>query len=205
MLRPQQEEMEGASMTILILGLAIFIGAHLIPTFPEFRAAKIAQLGANGYKLLFTAASLIGLILIVLGVAAARGSAADIQLWNPPLWTRHLAFLLMAFAFILLVATYIPSKIRDKVRHPMLAAVKLWALAHLLANGDLIALLLFGALLAYAVYDRISVKRRGGPAKPAASGWAGDALAIALGLGLWALTLFWLHPLAGVPLLMHHS
>jgi len=191
-------------MTILILGLAIFIGSHLVPTFPNFRAAKIAQFGANGYKLLFSAASLIGLALIALGVAAARGSAADIQLWSPPLWTRHLAFLLMALAFILLAATYIPSKIRDKARHPMLAAVKLWALAHLLANGDLLALLLFGSLLAYAVYDRISVKRRGVPAKPPAQGWTGDALALALGLGLWALTLFWLHPLAGVPLLIHH-
>jgi uncharacterized membrane protein len=104
-------------------------------------------------------------------------------------------------AFILIASADIPSHIRDKTRHPMLAGVKIWALAHLLANGDLLALLLFGSLLAFAVYDRISVKRRGVPAKAPARGWGGDAAAVVIGVVLWAATLFWLHGLAGVPLL----
>jgi uncharacterized membrane protein len=104
-------------------------------------------------------------------------------------------------AFILLASTGAASHIRDKVRHPMLAAIKLWAAAHLLANGDLLALLLFGSFLAYGVYDRISVKRRAVPLKPKTDGWRGDAIAVAVGVVLWAATLFWLHGAAGVPLL----
>jgi uncharacterized membrane protein len=188
-------------MATLIFGLILFIGAHATPTFPDFRARLLDRLGPGPYKLLFTAVSLAGLILIVLGVSAFRGSAADVQLWSPPIWTRHLAFALVLPAFILIASADIPSHIRDKTRHPMLAGVKIWALAHLLANGDLLALLLFGSLLAFAVYDRISVKRRGVPAKAPARGWGGDAAAVVIGVVLWAATLFWLHGLAGVPLL----
>jgi uncharacterized membrane protein len=188
-------------MATLIFGLILFIGAHATPTFPDFRAGLVERLGLGPYKLLFAAASLAGIILIVLGGSALRGSAADVHLWSPPIWTRHLAFALMLPAFVLLASADIPSHIRDKARHPMLAGVKIWALAHLLANGDLLALLLFGSLLAYAIYDRISVKRRGVPAKAPARGWGGDAAAVLIGVALWAVTLFWLHPLAGVPLL----
>jgi uncharacterized membrane protein len=100
-----------------------------------------------------------------------------------------------------IVSAYIPSHIRDRARHPMLLAIKIWAAAHLLANGDLLALLLFGSFLAFAVFDRISVKRRALAPQAPAQGYAGDAAAVLIGVALWAATLFWLHGLAGVPLL----
>lgn len=141
--------------------------------------------------------------MIVWGMGAARGSAADPQLWHPPVWTRHLAFALMLPAFILLVAAYVPSHIRDKAKHPMLAAVKFWALAHLLANGDLAGLLLFGAFLAWAVYDRISVKKRGakGPLGDRHGGVTNDIIAVVVGILLYLAMFRWGHPLLiGVPL-----
>jgi uncharacterized membrane protein len=187
-------------MTFLISGLILFFAAHLVPTVPAWRASLVARAGEGGYKLGFSLAAGLGLVLIVLGVSAARGSAADPQLWHPPLWTRHLAFAVMLPAFILIVSAYIPSHIRDRSRHPMLAAVALWAAAHLAANGDLVALLLFGSFLAFAIYDRISVAGRA-PTRALARGWGGDGAAIVVGLALWAATLFWLHALAGVPLL----
>jgi uncharacterized membrane protein len=187
-------------MTFLISGLILFFSAHLVPTVPAWRASLVARFGEGGYKLGFSLAAGLGLVLIGLGVSAARGSAADPQLWQPPLWTRHLAFAVMLPAFILIVSAYIPSRIRDKTRHPMLAAVAFWAAAHLAANGDLVALLLFGSFLAFALYDWISVAGRA-PTRALARGWGGDGAAIVVGLALWAATLFWLHALAGVPLL----
>lgn len=188
-------------MTYLILGLILFFVAHLVPTIPAWRASLVAPLGEGGYKLGFSLAAGLGLALIVLGVSAARGSAADPQLWHPPLGARHLAFALMLPAFILLVSAYLPSHIRDRSRHPMLAAVALWAAAHLAANADLVALLLFGSFLVFAIYDRISLSRRAPPTRAPGRGWAGDAAAVVFGLALWAATLFWLHALAGLPLL----
>jgi uncharacterized membrane protein len=188
-------------MLILILGLVLFIGAHLIPTAPGLRAALAARLGENRPKLLVTALSFAGLILIVIGAEGFRGSAADVLLWTPPVWGRHLAFLLMLAAFILVVAAYVPSQLRDATRHPMLTGLILWALAHLLANGDLLAAILFGSFLAFGIIDRISLAQRGvGPKKPA-QGFGGDLLAVGLGAALWAATFFWLHGLAGLPLL----
>ncbi len=188
-------------MALLILGLALFFGAHLTPTAPDFRLSLVGRLGLNGYKLGVTLLSLAGLASIVIGASALRGSSADALLWSPPLWTRHLAFALMFAACVLIVAVYIPSHIGAWARHPMLAGVAVWALAHLLANGDLLALLLFGGFGLFAVYDRISLEKRGAPVRPAARGWGGDALALALGGALWAAILFKLHALAGAPLL----
>ena len=125
-------------------------------------------------------------------------------LWVPPVWIKHLVFLLMIPAMILLVAAYVPSRIRSAVGHPFLTAIMIWAFAHLLANGDLASVLLFGSLLGYAVYDRISVIRRPspGPLGNAKGRAMYDILAIAAGLGLYALLLFWGHAkLTGVPLL----
>jgi uncharacterized membrane protein len=188
-------------MVLLDLGLILFFAAHLVPTFPNGRAALATTLGENGFKLGFSVVSALGLALIVFGAAAARGSAADVQLWSPPIWARHLAFLLMLPACVLIVAAYIPSHIRDWAHHPMLMAVALWAAAHLVANGDLLALLLFGSFLLFALYDRISVARRAASPRPPAQDWAGDTAAVLVGLGLWAAILLWLHALAGVPLL----
>lgn len=191
-------------MIVLVIGLIVFLGVHLVPTSPPARDGLVAKLGENGYKGAFSLASLLGFVLIVWGMAMARHSTADPQLWTPPVWTRHLAFALMLPSFILLVAAYVPSRIRDMVKHPMLAAVKIWALAHLIANGDLAGLLLFGSFLAWAVYDRISVKRRGakGPLGDRhAGGIANDGIVVLVGLIAYLAMFRWGHPLLlGIPL-----
>ncbi|MCW2314613.1 putative membrane protein [Rhodoblastus acidophilus] len=188
-------------MALLILGLILFIGGHLIPTFPALREGLVKRFGLNGYKGLVTLPSFAGLLLIIFGASAFRGTPEDIKLWTPPLWTRHLAFALMFVSFVLLAAANIPSKIRDAVKHPMVASITVWALAHLIANGDLLALLLFGSFLLYSIYDRVSVMARGVALRAPAKGWTGDVKALAGGGVAWAVTLFWLHGLAGAPLL----
>lgn len=175
-------------MIVLVLGLVIFLGVHLVPTSVAGRSGLVGRLGENGYKIGFSVASLIGFVMLVWGMGLARGSASDPQLWHPPVWTRHLAFALMLPAFILLVAAYVPSRIRDMAKHPMLAAVKIWALAHLLSNGDLAGLLLFGGFLAWAVADRISMKQRvQRPLPGAPAGRFNDLIAVLAGLALYAL------------------
>jgi uncharacterized membrane protein len=192
-------------MTLLIAGLLLFIGVHLLPTRPALRTALIGGIGERPYKALFALISAVGLVLLVFGYGhmqtLGRGNP---QLWLPPAWGRHLAFLLMIPAMILLVAAYVPSRLRLAVGHPMLTALMLWAGAHLLANGDLASVVLFGSFLAYAAYDRISVRKRPSPgplgAKPGSG--TGDAVAIVLGLALYAFMLFWGHAkLIGVALL----
>ncbi len=170
-------------MTALILGLIIFLGVHMAPSAPSGRDWLIGKLGANSYKIGFSLASLAGFALIVWGMGMARHSAADPQLWTPPAWGRHVTYALMWISFVLLVAAYVPSHIRDKAKHPMLAAVKIWALAHLLANGDLAGLILFGSFLAWAVYDRISVKKRSalGPLGERHGGVLADIIVIVVG------------------------
>ena len=193
------------SMTLLIGGLLLFIGAHLVPTQPALRQALIGRIGEGPYKGAFSLISAVGLVLLVFGYGQMQGLArGNPQLWVPPVWTKHLVFLLMVPAMILLVAAYVPSGIRTAVGHPMLIALMLWALGHLLANGDLASVLLFGSFLAYAVYDRISVRHRPspGPLGKAQGGRVGDAIAIGLGLILYAFMLVWGHAkLIGVPLL----
>jgi len=192
-------------MTLLIGGLALFMLVHLIPTRPALRAGLVGRVGSGPYLGLFSLASLAGFVLIVMGYGHMQGlGRGNPELWTPPVWIKHVVLLLMIPAMILLVAAYVPSRIRTAVRHPMLAAVKIWAFAHLLANGDLASLLLFGSFLAYAVYDRISVKHRSalGPLGEARGGPTGDVIAIAGGLALYGFMLFWGHAkLIGVPLL----
>jgi uncharacterized membrane protein len=192
-------------MWMLVGGLALFFAAHFVPTRPQLRARLIGRVGSGPYSGLFALVSLVALVLIVMGYGQMQGLArGNPQLWVPPSWTRHLAMLLMVPALILLVAAYIPSRIRTAVRHPMLIAVMLWAFTHLLANGDLASVLLFGSFLAYAVYDIISANQRAalGPMGTARGGAVGDAVAIAIGLALYALILVWGHQkLTGVPLL----
>jgi uncharacterized membrane protein len=192
-------------MWTLVGGLVVFFAAHLIPTLPDLRRRLIAMLGSRTYSGLFALVSLAALVLIVFGYTHMQGlGRGNPQLWMPPSWTRHATMLLMVPAMILLVAAYIPSRIRTTVRHPMLTAVMLWAFAHLLANADLASVLLFGSFLAYAIYDRISVNQRSalGPLGTAQGGAVQDAAAIAGGLALYALLLFWGHQkLTGVPLL----
>jgi len=188
----------------LIAGLVVFHGIHLVPTMTGVRERLRARLGAGPYQGLFSLLSLLGLYLIVTGYAATRTlGSANPQLFVPPGWTRHVVFLLMMISFVLLVAAYVPSRIRTAVKHPMLAAIKIWAFAHLLVRGDLASVLLFGSFLAYAVYDRISVKKRAamGPLGTASGKPINDVIVVVGGLALYALFVGWAHGfLIGVPL-----
>jgi uncharacterized membrane protein len=199
----EQRSWNGGMLKLLI-GLTLFFSLHLVPTRPSLRGRLVATLGSPGYAGVFSVLSLGALVLIFLGYGELQGLArANPQLWVPPTWTRHVAVLLMIPAMILLVAAYVPSRIRTAAHHPMLAAVKLWAFSHLLANGDLASVILFGSFLAYAVYDRISVKQRGaaGPLGTAQGGPAQDALVVVAGLALYGLLVVWGHgKLTGVPL-----
>jgi len=187
-------------MTLLIVGLILFLGVHTLTTLRGPRAALIERLGEGGYKGLYSVIAAIGLVLIIWGFGRYR-AADDIQIWSPPAALRPVTFVLMWFAFIALAATYSPAgRIKGLLRHPMLVAVKAWALAHLLANGDLGALLLFGAFLAWAVYDRIAVKRRGDPGARSMGLTRGDAIAVGIGTVAF-IAMFWLHPLLfGLPI-----
>jgi uncharacterized membrane protein len=192
-------------MWMLVCGLALFFAVHFIPTFPELRARLVGIVGSRSYSGLFALTSLVALVLIVFGYGQMQGlGRGNPQLWVSPSWTKHLAMLLMLPALILLVAAYVPSRIRRTVHHPMLMAVMLWALAHLLVNGDLASVLLFGSFLAFGVYDTISATQRAalGPLGTGQGSAAGDVAAITAGLALYALLLFWGHRwLTGVPLL----
>lgn len=181
-------------MTLLIIGIVVMIGIHLVPALPDVRERLIGQLGQNGYRLLFSVVSTVGLVLLIYGFA----KAPIVQIWSPPYWTRYVALVLMVPVFILLIAAYVPGEIRAKVKHPFLVAIKTWALAHLIANGDLASMILFGSFLAYAVFDRIALKRRqatGPVAAPEAGSKRNDAIAVIGGLVLYVVFLVWLHPL----------
>jgi uncharacterized membrane protein len=192
-------------MTLLLLGLVLFIGMHAFSMARNARAAAIARLGEGPYKGLYALVSLVGVVLIAIGFGRYR-AAGYIPVWDPPVWTRHLALLLVWFAFVFFAAAYLPGRIRNFAKgHPMLLGLKIWAAAHLLANGDLGSIILFGALLAWGVAARISAKRRdevrdhAGPATVPA-GWRNDVLALAIGTAAYVLFAFWLHPwLIGVP------
>jgi uncharacterized membrane protein len=148
-------------MLVLLVGIVIFLGAHSLPAFAETRAGLQARLGAKGYRGLYSMLSLLGFVLIVWGFHSYRAEGW-VQVWTPPVWTRHITVSLMWFAFVALAAMgKRPGRIRGWLRHPMLVAIKIWALAHLLANGDLGGMVLFISFLAWAVFDRISLKRRG--------------------------------------------
>jgi uncharacterized membrane protein len=192
-------------MALLIGGLALFFIVHLVPMLPSVRARLVARLGAGLYRGLFSLASIAGLVAIVLGYGQMQGlGRGNPELWAPPVWIKHVVLLMMIPAMILLVAAYVPSRIRSAVRHPMLAALMIWAFAHLLANGDLASLLLFGSFLAFAVIDRISVTARPspGPLGGAKGGALHDIAVMTAGLALYLLILFWGHArLTGVPLL----
>jgi len=188
-------------LTIMILGLALFLGVHLLTILRPRRAALIASLGENGYKGLYSLVSLIGLALIVYGFSRYR-QGEWIDVWFPPVWTRHLAALLVLPAIVMFVASYVRGNIYLKLKHPMLAGVKLWALAHLMANGDLGSIILFGSILAWAVFDRISLKRRADPGAPPIpnGGTRNDVIAIAGGVAVYLALGLWFHPyVIGIP------
>jgi uncharacterized membrane protein len=179
---------------ILVLGLAIFLATHLFVSFRDARAGVIARLGLQPYRVLFALVSLGGLALIVWGYGQYRAHDL-IQVWSPPAFMRHITVGLMLFAVIFIVAAFVPSHIKTRLKHPMLAGIKTWALAHLLSNGDLGSILLFGGFLAWGVYARIAAKRRGdvGPAT-APAGWINDVLVVALGMVVYLALGYAFHP-----------
>ncbi|MBK7135556.1 MAG: NnrU family protein [Rhodocyclales bacterium] len=176
-------------MSYLVLGLLLFLGIHSIRIVADgWRMARVARLGENRWKGLYSLASALGLGLVVWGYGLSR--AEPVVLWVPPGWTRHLAALLTLPAFILIAAAYVPgSRIKAAVGHPMVAGVKVWAIAHLLSNGNLADVLLFGAFLIWAVADFRSARQRDRAAgvsyRPGTA--ARDGLVVAAGTGVWAL------------------
>ena len=183
-------------MVALIVGLVLFLGIHSVEIVaPGFRNRQVARRGEGPWKALYSLISIAGFALLIYGYGESRH--APVTLYQPPIFLRHLALLLMVPVFPLLLATYLPGRIRRAAKHPMLLAVKLWAFAHLLANGSLADVLLFGGFLAWAVADRISVKRRtpadahAAPAAPASP--VNDVVVVAGGLALYAAFLLWLH------------
>ena len=182
-------------MTILLLGLVLFLGVHSTRIVADdWRSAQIARIGAGPWKLGYTVLSLIGFYLLLWGYGAAR--QAPVVLWTPPVAMRHLAGLLTLVAFVLLAATYVPrNAIKARLHHPMVLSVKLWALAHLLANGSLADVLLFGSFLAWSVLSFSAARRRdraAGTRYPAGT-MAGTLATVAVGGAAWALFAFWLH------------
>ena len=181
---------------ILIVGLAVFLATHVFVSFREARASVIERVGLSLYRTLFAIVSLVGLALIIWGYAQYRAHDL-IQLWSPPAFMRHITIGLVFFAVVFVVAAFFPSHIKTRLKHPMLAGVKTWALAHLLSNGDLGSVLLFGTFLAWGIYARIAAKRRGDvgvAAKPAPVGWTNDIIVMALGTAIFLALGFWFHP-----------
>src|SRR3954470_14517418 len=183
-------------LLVMILGLALFLGVHMLTTQRGMRAQVIAAAGEGGYKIGYSLLSAAGLALIVWGFAHYRATGW-IDVWNPPTALKHVAAALMLPAVILVVASYIRGRIYATLKHPMLAGVKLWAAAHLLANGDLGSIILFASFLAWAVFDRISLKRRpdgGGPPIPV-GGPGNDLIAVAVGIVAYLALAFAFHPI----------
>ncbi|MDP3036326.1 MAG: NnrU family protein [Rhodocyclaceae bacterium] len=179
----------------LILGLVLFLGIHSVRIFAnDWRDAQVARMGELRWRGVYALFAIAGLALIIWGYGLAR--ADPVVLWLPPAWTRHLAALLTVPAFILLVAAYLPgSHIKAKIGHPMVAGVKVWALAHLPANGNLADATLFGAFLVWAIADFVSARRRdriAGRTYPVCC-WTRDAAVVVIGLLAWALFALWGH------------
>jgi uncharacterized membrane protein len=190
-------------MSYLIVGLLLFLGVHSVAIVaPEWRNRMMAQYGEGQWKGIYSLVSIVGFLLLIYGYGQARQE--PVMLYAAPTWTRHAAALAMLPVFPLLLAAYLPGRIKSALKHPMLVAVKLWAVAHLLANGMLADVLLFGSFLAWAVFDRLSLKRRPPKAIPGAPpSAANDAIAVVAGLGIYVAFALWLHlGLIGVPVIV---
>ncbi|HEY7231695.1 MAG TPA: NnrU family protein [Pseudolabrys sp.] len=188
-------------LIVLVLGLVIVLGAHVFVTFREQRAALAARLG-RAYRAIFALVSLVGLVLIIWGFSEYRAHGL-VQIWSPPAVMRHIAMPLVLLAVIFLVAAFIPCHIRSWLKHPIVTSVKTWALAHLLANGDLGGIILFGSFLLWGGYSRVAAKRRGdlgAAAKPIPEDWTNDIIAVVLGILIFLALGYWFHPyVIGLP------
>jgi uncharacterized membrane protein len=179
----------------------VFLAPHVLTVMRGARQCLVDRLGVNAYKAIYSIVSAIGIVLIAYGFGVYR-STGWINVWYAPAWTRHVTVALMWPAAICIVAAYIPGDIKRMLKHPMLVGVKLWAFAHLLANGDLGSIILFGSILAWAVFDRISLKRRSDPGAPPIplGGRRNDVIAIVVGTVLYLALGLWFHPhVIGVP------
>ena len=188
-------------LAIEILGLIVFLGAHVFVSMRNERAGLISRIGRGPYLGLFTLVSIVGLVLFGFGFSRYRAEGL-IPVWYPPAWTRQIVVAAMWPASIAVVAAYIPGDIKRVLKHPMLVGVKIWAVAHLCANGDLGGMILFGAVLAWAVYDRITLKRRSDPGAPPipVGGRRNDIIAILVGTILYLALGFVFHPIViGLP------
>jgi uncharacterized membrane protein len=182
-------------MIILVLGLLIFLGSHSVQIFAQgWRRETVARMGEGPWKGVYSLVSLVGLVLIVWGYGLARQN--PVVLWEPPVWTQHIALLLNLIAFVLFAFFLLPSgRIKARLGHPMLLSIKVWAFAHLLANGTLADLILFGSLLVWAIVDFAANRRRdrahgtvrvAGPVR-------NDVLAVLLGVAIWGALVWRLH------------
>ncbi len=182
-------------MTLLILGLILFLGVHSLRIVADpWRSAQIARLGERPWKGLYSLASIVAFVLLIWGFGRAR--AVTVVLWSPPFWTHYVAAVLTLIAFVLVVAAYVPgTRIKSWVHHPMVLGVKVWAFAHLISNGTLADVVLFGSFLVWAIADFAASRKRdrvAGTVYPA--GTVGkDAIAVVVGVVAWAVFAFWLH------------
>ncbi|CAN7429685.1 NnrU family protein [Pararhizobium sp. LjRoot255] len=183
-------------MTLLLLGIVIFLGMHLVRVVaPGLRASVIERQGKGAWMGIYAVISLVGLLLIIYGFGEAR--AVTGMLYNPPVFLKHISLLLMLLAFICLAAGFLPAgRIAVAVKHPQILSIKIWALAHLLANGETSSVLLFGSFLAWAVILRISLKRRqraGEKVLPVFRSASNDLLAVIIGVVVYGLFVWKLH------------
>lgn len=176
-------------MKILITGLVLFIGIHLLPTFSGMRRNLIRRLGEYPYKGLFALPALLGLALVVIGYRQAD----LIPVWDPPAWGKQIVYVIMPAVFVLLAAAYIPGNIKRFTRHPMLWATTLWSVGHLLVRGDLASMILFISLGIFALFDMASANRRGAALAQARQPYYFDILIIMLGIIAYVAVLL-VHP-----------
>lgn len=179
-------------MLQLLIGIVLFFGMHSASIVALPLRDRIVASGENAWKGIYALASLAGIVLMVRGYSDLK--ATPTVLYVAPLWLRHVAALLLLPVFVFFAASYLPGRIKKALKHPQLAAVKLWALAHLLVNGTLADVLLFGSFLVWAVVDRVSLKSR--PERPlpgAPESGANDIIAVVLGLALYFVFAFWAH------------
>jgi uncharacterized membrane protein len=179
-------------MTLLVLGLVLFLGTHAVSMLRGPRAAVIGRLGENGFKGLYTLISLIGFGLIIWGFGSYRASGY-IPVWTPPVWLRHLSALLLLPVLPLIFSAYAKGFVKARLKHPMILGVKVWSLAHLLSNGDLGSMLLFGGFLLWSVLAFMSMRRRPEQAPAFVPNPGQDAAAILAGLIAWLALVSGLH------------
>lgn len=183
-------------MELLIIGLSVFFLVHLLPTTPTLRSTLVGKLGELPYKGLFSVVSLLGFVLIVFG----KVEAEFVSVWQPPVMFAVLTKLMMLPAMVLLVAAYLPSNVKKHIRHPMLCGVSLWAAGHLMINGDMASILLFGGFLIFAVVDMASANARGATLQAETKPLWNDILVLVLGGGAYALLGIFHQTLFGVPI-----